>query len=113
VIRDLRVLGSDPASLPICEHPPVLGSVAEAAGCCYVLEGSTLGGRVIAKHVQARLGARAPREFLDGYGAGTGESWQAFCAALRAFADRPELEARIIVGAKQTFASFTRWLERP
>jgi heme oxygenase (biliverdin-IX-beta and delta-forming) len=112
LIRDLRALGSDPASLPICEQPPVLGSVAEAAGCSYVLEGSTLGGRVISKHVQARLGAHAPREFLDGYGASTGESWQAFRAALRAFADTPEREARAIVGAKQTFATFTRWLER-
>ena len=111
--RDLRALGSDPASLPLCEALPDLGSAAEAAGQAYVLEGSTLGGRVISKHVQARLGADAPRAFLDGYGADTGERWQAFRAALRAFADSPEREASVIVGAKQTFATFTRWLERP
>ncbi len=112
LMRDLRALGSDPGSLRICAAPPALGSVAEAAGCAYVLEGSTLGGRVISRHVQAQLGANVAREFLDGYGAGTGESWQAFRAALRAFADTPEREAGAVFGAKQTFATFTRWLER-
>jgi heme oxygenase (biliverdin-IX-beta and delta-forming) len=88
-------------------------------GCVYVLEGSTLGGRVISGQVQARLGAGVTRLFLDGYGQRTGESWQTFRAALAA-ATRHHLgapsgngrsvEGRIIAGAKATFEAFTAWL---
>jgi heme oxygenase len=110
--RDLLELGRDPSVLPICAAPPQLGGgLPEAVGCAYVLEGSTLGGRVISRHVQTRLGPQVPHRFLDAYGADTGDRWQAFRAALRWFADSREIENRIIVGARQTFESFTRWLK--
>lgn len=111
--RDLELLGTrDTAQLRVCAEPPVFASVAEAIGGAYVLEGSTLGGRVISRHVQGRLGADAPRAFLECYGSRTGESWQAFRAALGRFADCRETEERVLRGAKATFRAFTRWLER-
>jgi heme oxygenase len=110
--RDLVELGSDPSVLPICAALPQLGGgLPEAVGCAYVLEGSTLGGRVISRHVQTRLGPQVPHRFLDAYGADIGDRWQAFRAALRWFADSREIENRIIIGARQTFESFTRWLQ--
>ena len=82
----------------------------EAAGGAYVLEGSTLGGRVISRHVQKLFGPDVPRAFLECYGAATGEKWQSFRAALTRLAGSREAEDRIIAGAQETFRSFTRWL---
>lgn len=110
--RDLLELGRDPSGLPVCAATPQLGGgLPEAVGCAYVLEGSTLGGRVVSRHVQTRLGPQVPHRFLDAYGADTGDRWQAFRAALRWFADSREIENRIIMGARQTFESFARWLQ--
>lgn len=107
---DLAALGSDVAALPRAASTPRLRDVTEALGCLYVLEGSTLGGRVIARHVQARLGAHVPRRFLDGYGPRTGETWQIFRNALAAAARQRNADARIISGARSTFEAFTAWL---
>jgi heme oxygenase len=110
--RDLRALGvTELGGLPRCESPPEWSNVAEAVGGAYVLEGSTLGGRVISRHVQQRFGARVPRAFLECYGTRTGESWQAFRVALCRFASSREIETGIIDGARSTFQSFTRWLQ--
>lgn len=108
---DLVALGQDPDALALCPAPPEFATLAEAVGCAYVLEGSTLGGRVISRHVQTRLGPHVPHRFLEAYGASTGERWQGFRAALRCFAETRETEHRIVAGAKQTFESFTRWLK--
>ncbi|MET0411678.1 MAG: biliverdin-producing heme oxygenase [Polyangiaceae bacterium] len=111
--EDVVLLGNiEPASIRACNSPPVFASTAEAVGGAYVLEGSTLGGRVISRHVQSRFGADVPRSFLECYGSETGEKWQSFRAALSRFAGSRDLEDRVIVGARETFAAFTRWLQR-
>jgi heme oxygenase len=111
--EDLVLLGNvEPASIRACTAPPSFASIAEAAGGAYVLEGSTLGGRVISRHVQGLFGPEVPRAFLDGYGADTGERWRTFGAALTRFASSREVEDQIIAGAQQTFRSFARWLAR-
>lgn len=111
--RDLRALGcADLAALPVCEAPPEWPGAAEAIGAAYVLEGSTLGGNVISRHIQQRFGADVPRGFLECYGPRTGENWRAFRAALSRFATSRELENRMIGGAQSTFRAFTRWLGR-
>ena len=110
--RDLAILGRDIAALPRCDAPPRLGSLDEALGAVYVLEGSTLGGRVISRHLRGQFGNGLPLAFLDAYGEKTGESWQALRQALRDHATSRSVENRIIVGAKATFDSFTRWLVR-
>jgi heme oxygenase len=112
--RDLRLLGQeDLGRLAVCGVPPVLSGIAEAVGCAYVLEGSTLGGRLISRHVQHRFGPAIPRSFLECYASQTGERWQAFRAAVLRFATTGERESRVLSGAQETFRSFTRWLTRP
>lgn len=110
--RDLAILGQgQPAhDVVVCAAPPRLAGVAEGIGCAYVLEGSTLGGRVISRHIRERFGEESARGFLECYGAKTGENWHAFRAAVLRFAHSPDAENRIIAGAKETFRSFTRWL---
>ena len=56
---DLRALGvseADLAALPRARDLPAAAGLAEAVGCLYVLEGSTLGGQILAKHFNTTLG---------------------------------------------------------
>jgi heme oxygenase (biliverdin-IX-beta and delta-forming) len=113
LVKDLQALGhEDPFSLPVCDQPPEWPSAAAAVGGAYVLEGSTLGGRVISRHIHERFGADAPCAFLECYGRNTGEKWQAFRSALAGFASSREIENQIIAGARATFTAFTRWLNQ-
>lgn len=109
---DLRELGSTVCALPLCGLPELRG-LPEAVGSAYVIEGSTLGGRVLSRHVQTCLGADVPRSFLEVYGSATGQRWHHFRAALASYALGREAQDRVIAGARSTFRTFTRWLERP
>ena len=113
LMRDLQALGcATPSTLPVCDCSLEWPGAAEAVGAAYVLEGSTLGGNVISRHIQQRFGAEVPRSFLDCYGPRTGDNWRAFRAALSRFATSREIENRMIGGAQCTFRAFTRWLGR-
>ncbi|MEO8184099.1 MAG: biliverdin-producing heme oxygenase [Deltaproteobacteria bacterium] len=111
--EDIVLLGNlEPASIRGCTVAPAFATTAEAVGGAYVLEGSTLGGRVISRHVARVLGPDVPRSFLECYGASTGEKWQSFRAALARFAASREIEEQIMGGARETFRGFTNWLKR-
>jgi heme oxygenase len=75
-------------------------------GRMYVMEGSTLGGQYIAKHVEEKF-ALAPGQgdsYFVGYGDDTGARWQEFRAVL---AELPESDAdTVIASAKEMFAIF-------
>lgn len=60
---DLQALGE---AWPSLGHPnvPIADSLAALVGQRYVLDGSRLGGQVIARQVIERLGADAPRHFF-------------------------------------------------
>lgn len=61
-------------------------SLAEAFGCAYVLEGSTLGGVVLARAVQPALGlGDEGTSYLRLRGERTGELWRGFVARLEDF----------------------------
>jgi len=109
---DLGELGSTVCALPLAGLPELRGS-PEAVGSAYVIECSTLGGRVLSRHVQTCLGAQVARGFLEVYGPDTGERWHSFRAALTSYAIGRDVQDRVIAGAKSTFRAFTRWLERP
>lgn len=102
--RDLGALGvtSLPAPLPL--H---LANVPEACGAMYVLEGATLGGQVIARHLQACLGLTAGdgSAYFTGYGPATGQMWRRFGTAVDCTVS-PEEEPLVIAGAQATFAAF-------
>ena len=115
--RDLAVLGAQ--ALPgRCPIPPELGEAAAAVGCLYVLEGSTLGGQGIARHLQRHFGLQADSgaAFLSGHGEQTGPMWRRFQAALARFiAEIPEpaQEAAadaVVRGAQVTFSALHQWL---
>lgn len=61
---------------------PVLASEGEALGAFYVLEGATLGGRIIQRELTARGASLDGLEFLNPYGDRTGERWRSFIEVL-------------------------------
>lgn len=109
---DLRALGvASPSALPVCTDLPAHGTVAAALGCLYVLEGATLGGQVISRSVQKAtdITIDSGGRFFRGYGDRTGGMWQAFRAALVAFAVTPGDQNEIVSAAKDTFSKLHRW----
>lgn len=105
---DLLYFEREPSALALCPELPGGGTAAEMAGVMYVLEGSTLGGQLLAKHFARTLSVR-PGEggsFFAGYGARTGAMWQAF----RERAEREGDAHRSIAPALQTFDILHRWL---
>lgn len=91
--QDLLALGSNVAAVaatPRCIALPACATPEQLLGCLYVIEGATLGGRSITRHLQTRLGLtpQSGGAFFDGYGARTGSHWKAFCAMLAYNADR-------------------------
>jgi heme oxygenase len=109
---DLRWLGHGPsASWPRCAALPPLSSAAAAFGCLYVLEGATLGGRIIARHLVGTLGlgADSGAGYFSAYGDRGGSMWKAFQAALTAFAEQTEDSEAIVASAVATFDALRLW----
>lgn len=111
---DLAVLGNaEPGRLSLAP-PQVLGTAAQHFGCLYVMEGSTLGGQVIARHVQERLGLTIGNGcgFFMGHGARTGALWERFRASIESFATcRPVAHEEIVLAATRVFQLFGNWME--
>jgi heme oxygenase len=109
---DLRALGASGASvdaLPRCPAIPALLTPGAAFGCLYVVEGATLGGRVIVRKLRDHLGLgpMTGAAFFDGYGAETGAMWTSFCTQLDA---SPWPRAETLAAAVETFVELERWL---
>lgn len=114
--RKLTLLADDLAGLGIQEPldklptPPEafrFGSEAAALGSLYVLEGSMLGGKLIARHVAAQLG-HMPL-YHDAYGSRTGAMWREFQARLQTRVRLCEHDD-VIGAAKDTFSRLRSWL---
>jgi len=113
--RDLLALGETAAGigqLPRCTALPALATEAERLGCLYVVEGSTLGGQIITRHLQKSLGLSPENgvAFFHGHGAATGARWKAFGGLLEAAAARLEDDEAIIASANETFRTLDGWL---
>jgi heme oxygenase len=78
--KDLIALGATASGPQPAWTPPRLDGSAELIGALYVIEGSTLGGQVIARRIEASLGlsATSGARFFNGWGAETEARWQRF-----------------------------------
>jgi len=111
---DLRALGcADASALPRATVLPGLDTIDEALGCAYVLEGATLGGQIISRQLRQVLAVTPDSggRFFAGYGDDTGSMWRTFGAALTAYVDAHGNADRVVLGARQTFETFRRWLD--
>lgn len=110
---DLAFFGysdADRAALPVCTCLPTTGSRAQLLGACYVLEGSTLGGQFIARHLEQTLGLSDGKgyRYFRGYGPETGAKWQAFRQELVRHSS-PETDPVIAHAARATFDHLADW----
>lgn len=112
ILDDLETIGEPSASIAICQNLPGIDSNAAAFGALYVMEGSSLGGKVICKTISENLGLAGVRglKFFNSYGPETGSRWKTFLAALHSFDGKPE-EPEIIETANSTFLRFYDWLD--
>jgi heme oxygenase len=109
---DLAALGhaaSDVLALPRCRHLPTVTSASQAMGVLYVLEGATLGGQIIRRHLLSALGLDAAHgaAFFTGYGDRTREMWLRFTDHIDRAADL-EIDTAI-AAALATFDTMARW----
>lgn len=100
------------AALPRCSALPPLTTRAAAFGCLYVLEGSTLGGRVILRAIRASLGrdAQSGAAYFAGYGERTGALWSSFQLSLSEAVREPNAMDEAVQAACATFGALERWL---
>jgi heme oxygenase len=109
-LADLRVLGVedvDLEGLPECPDVPRATTRPAALGVCYVLDGSTLGGQLIARAAVATGVPTQACTSLTGR-EGTGRRWRETTAALDAL--REDEVAGVIGSATATFTAYERWL---
>lgn len=105
---DLGDLGfDDPRSLATYGEAalPALDSPARRFGCLYVLEGATLGGQVMLRHLERALGLNDCHgaRFFNGYGEHTGAMWKSFRSAMVAFAVSQPRQDEVVTSAIETF----------
>lgn len=119
IARDLEALGAvteELEGLARCDDLPPLSRREHLAGCLYVLEGSALGGAIIARAVEHRLGLRPARgcAFFAGDGDGHARSsrWQDVLRWLDQVAMAERREDEIVAAASETFATLGRWIDR-
>lgn len=90
---------------------PDLSTTAKAFGAIYVMEGATLGGQVITRHLKEHLELtpEAGGAFFNSYGKEVGPMWKEFGVAITAFAERHEgSDDETVEAARQTFDSFRK-----
>jgi len=104
--RDLTALGAFDRvkQFPALSDTPVLDTPAKAFGAMYVMEGATLGGQVITRHLTPETGGA----FFNSYGERVGPMWKAFVAAITSLAEKNGNDGEIVQAAKDTFDSFAR-----
>lgn len=116
--QDLAALSqlSIAKAVPEWKGVPDVSTISRAWGSIYVMEGGTLGGQVITRHLRDNLGISPETggAFFNSYGSDVGRMWKEFGAAITAFAGRnPGSEDEIVEAARETFDSFRLCFEQP
>jgi heme oxygenase (biliverdin-IX-beta and delta-forming) len=110
---DLRGLGAaaDPPAVP---DLPEVEDTDQALGRLYVLEGSTLGGRSISRHLATlpTLGAGVQMGAFSPYGGETGAMWHAYRRVTRARVAAGGNAGRLVDAARGTFTALAEWVAR-
>ncbi|WP_230530461.1 biliverdin-producing heme oxygenase [Microvirga roseola] len=114
--KDLKALGmksEEIIGLPRCHPLMPLPAPAATLGSMYVVEGSTLGGAIIARDVERRLGLTPETgcAYFRSYGRETALMWKSFGAGLLA-ASSPEVDDLVVEAAKRTFDVMHDWICR-
>lgn len=116
ILKDLANLGlSEVTSINLCSELPSSNQISNCLGILYVSEGSTLGGRVIAKSLQAATGITEETggAFFYGYGPQTSFMWKDTCRILNMVAQDNQIPVpEIVMAAVETFGTLNNWLAK-
>ncbi|MBB1285972.1 biliverdin-producing heme oxygenase [Flavisolibacter sp. BT320] len=108
ILHDLRQIGQPTENLFLCDTLPAINNAPQAFGALYVLEGSTLGGKQIAKMLTKNPAIpEGATRFFSGYGDQTGSRWKAF---LEVFNQQPQKE-EVTAAATETFYFLKGWMQ--
>ena len=115
LVKDLHALRGarvdSPLDAPQKAELPSLHSRAAVLGSLYVIEGSTLGGQIITRHLQQKVGLPAEHtHFFSGYGTQTGPRWKEFQQLMDSQNFTTAERAEAIESAKATFISLMKWI---
>ncbi|SFU16081.1 heme oxygenase [Algoriphagus locisalis] len=111
---DFMQLGyAKPCCTPVFKNLAMNISTAFALGVLYVIEGSSLGGRVIYKHIHKQLGydKDSGAAYFSGYGEETGLLWKNFMTTLVTYEKYNANPDEIIAGANYTFQAIKNHFE--
>ena len=105
--KDLIDLGT--SGITKCPVLPPLITREQIIGYLYVIEGATLGGQIIAKILEDKLGltARYGARYFNSYGPNTMTMWVEFCHLLNQV--KAPHEHQVIVSASMTYAALIDW----
>ena len=113
IADDLLSLQSDIPEKAAGDALPVIENQLQALGALYVVEGSTLGGKIISKMMQQQLNLGDKGiSFFAGYGNRTEQMWDVFKLTLNKHAETPARQAEVIAAANETFLKFGEWFSR-
>lgn len=92
---------------------PEMNDLPSFFGTMYVMEGSTLGGQFIARHVEKvlHLNEGQGSSYFRGHGSQTGPMWKEFCEMLRLRILDDQTDA-VVLSAKAMFRTFGAWMLR-
>jgi len=111
--RDLRFFGLENPSFSLDREMAEIfapNNFCALLGVLYVTEGSTLGGRVIARHLGENLALTPDRgaAFFHGAGEATRERWREFCELLEVQCVSEEQRENAVRAASLAFEAFAR-----
>ena len=107
---DLTALGAAPEQAAVPRLPDI-PTTDDALGRLYVLEGSTLGGTFIDRHLSGlpSLGDGVRVRAFSPYGGETGAMWHAYRQATREHVATGGDPRRVVAAARETFAALQDW----
>jgi heme oxygenase len=111
---DIASMGGHIPAIAKVNELPVIDNYLKAFGALYVIEGSTLGGKIISKMVQQHLRVEGTDglSFFNGYGDSTHKMWESFKQVLNDTPANAHEEAIVTDAANETFLKFKNWLEK-
>lgn len=110
--EDLRAL-HDAGAIPTSFFIPKITSLAQAFGAKYVIEGSTLGGQIIARMIMNNpnlSSAENATSFFSGYGSESMRMWRTFQHTMEEIFHTQSDQDAIIASADETFQKMKAWI---
>ena len=113
IANDLKKLGAGVPLTAANGQLPEIKSHLQAMGAMYVIEGSTLGGKIISKMIGQKLAVGEDvLSFFNGYDDNTDHMWTSFKQALNRQAQNHTEADVVIKAANETFLQFKNWIKQ-